>query len=138
MNYGDAFRRMGVKNMGRRGAPWCGLNTAGTMVLMGHQNYFRRVEKDALEYLDPGALDEISHSASARTSLNQLADYFEVGRKILIIIGEFYTDGSSDQEGVTAAAIFKDAPGGFFEAEMLEFDHNNGLIRCRCTRRCDM
>lgn len=138
MNYGNAFRRMGVKNMGRLGAPWCGLNTAGNMVLMGHQNYFRRVDKGAWEYLDPGAPNEISHSSSARQSLNQLADYFQAGRQIFIIIGEFHTDGSSDHERVTSAAKFKDAPGGFFEAEMLEFDKNSGLIRCRCIRRCEM
>lgn len=138
MNYGKAFLRMGVKNMGRQGAPWCGLDTDGTLVLMGHQNFFHPKEGGGYEYLDPGAPNEISHSASARNSLNKLAEYFEVGRRILIIIGEFHTDGSSDQKGVTAAAKFKDAPGGYYEAKMEEFDHINGMIRCRCIQRCEM
>lgn len=138
MNYGDAFRRLGVKNMGRLGAPWCGINVAGIMVLMGHQNYFHRTEDGALEYRDPGAPNEISHSTSARNSLDQLAEYFKVGRPMLIIIGEFYSDGLADEKGVIAAAKFRDAPGGYFEALMVEFDHISGMIRCRCTRRREL
>jgi hypothetical protein len=138
MNYGEAFLRMGVKNMGRQGAPWCGLNADGVMVLMGHQNYFKKTGDGGWAYLDPGAPNEIAHSGSARTSLNMLSDYFVPGKKIFVIIGEFFSDGASDSNGVVEAARFKSAAGGYYEAEMRAFDRDNGVILCQCIQRKEM
>ena len=42
--YGDIFERFGIPGMGHQGATWCALNSEGTLVLMAHQNYFRRLD----------------------------------------------------------------------------------------------
>lgn len=138
MNYGEAFAKMGIKGMGRLGASWCALNPEGVMVLMAHQNYFRPTATGSWEYLDPGAPNEINHSSSAKISMNLLAEYFEPGRQILLIIGKFYTDGDTDDSGVTQAAKFESAAGGYYVAEMVDLDRANGMIRCHCIRREQM
>jgi hypothetical protein len=138
MNYGEAFAKMGIKGMGRLGASWCALNPEGVMVLMAHQNYFRLTEAGIWEYLDPGAPNEIDHSSSAKISMNLLAEYFEPGKQILLIIGKFYTDGGAENGGVIQAARFESAAGGYYVAEMVELDRTNGIIRCHCSRREQM
>lgn len=138
MNYGEAFAKMGVSGMGRLGAPWCATNAEGVMVLMAHQNYFHKSEPGGYEYLDPGAPNEINHSPSSRASLNLLAEYFEPDREIHLIVGEFHTDGDADENGVTQAAKFKCAGGGYYRAEMTGFNRADGLIRCRCISKHQM
>lgn len=134
MNYGEAFEKMGVAGMGRIGAPWCGLNQDGVMVLMAHQSAFRK-GKDGFEYLDKGLPEGAAHSNSAKRSINLLADYFEPNKRILLLIAEFTVDGGLDKNGKVVASEFKTAKGSYYNAEMIEVNRETGFIHCNCISR---
>jgi hypothetical protein len=131
LQYGEAFGRMGVPNMGRIGAPWCGLAPDGVMVFMAHQRYFRK-EKDTYFYVDdiPSALPPAN---SAVETDRRMRGYFDAGkREIRLIVGAFETDGDP-----VHASRFRNAPGHYFVAQ-LEWIKAGGLQRARVISRHDI
>lgn len=131
LNYGEAFARMGVPGMGRRGAPWCGIAPDGVLVFMAHQSYFRHID-EVDHYVDdkPSILPP---SPSARLSHRMLADYYGSGkRSIRLIVGIFESDGDEAH-----ASRFGHASGIYYEAS-LTWVGETGLLRAICSSRLEL
>ena len=129
MQYGEAFARMGIPNMGRQGSGWCSHAPDGTLVLMAHLNYFHK-DQDGWYYQVPDQRAPPSISAPAARSLGMLGSYFCRGRRIVLLVGEFITDGGWQSDGTWRPSKFKIATGWAYEATMNSFDESTGNLRC--------
>src|SRR5687767_2767588 len=77
--YGEMFERLGIPGMGHQGATWCALNPGGILVLMAHQNYFRRAGSK-YQYEHPKCEPATLRGPSAKRSLDMMGSYFAEGR----------------------------------------------------------
>jgi hypothetical protein len=127
--YGEMFRRLRVPNMGRQGATWCETDPDGILVLMAHQNYFRRKQGKMVYEMPP---DEPSspRGPSARRSLDMIAAYFAEGRGIILPVGVFVTDGVQRDDGTWGASVFGYATGDYFMGRMRKFERSTGYLLC--------
>jgi hypothetical protein len=131
LQYGEAFERMGVPNMGRIGAPWCGLAPDGVMVFMAHQNHFRR-EGKTYYYVDDVA-SALPLAQSAKETDKRMSQYFDEGKRaIRLVVGRFDDDGDE-----TRASSFGGALGFYYDAE-LEWIAPGGNQRSRVIARHDI
>lgn len=128
-NYGEMFMKLGVPRMGRQGSGWCGINDQGVMVLMAHQNFFRKFD-DAWFYIATGHPNQPKASIPAKRSLDMLDAYFEEGKDIILAIGIFKSDGEYTLGGKVIASEFKEATGSAANARMLYFDPRTGTTAC--------
>jgi hypothetical protein len=126
LNFGQAFQRVGISTLGGRGTKWCELNANGILVLMAHKNYFRKFVSPIphLKYIDPGTT-EPSTSPSVMNSLNQIGEYFQPSKPIILLEAIFKTDG-----GPNFPAMFDHATGRAFNATMIEYDRSTGRLVC--------
>jgi hypothetical protein len=128
LQYGEAFLRMGVPNMGRIGAPWCGLAPDGVMVFMAHQNYFRR--EDGVYFYVDETVSALPPASSALETDRRMSRYYNAGnRAIRLVVGRFVTDGDP-----LRSSVFHSAPGFYFDAE-LEWIRPGGLQRAKVIAR---
>ncbi len=129
LQYGEAFNKAGVANMGRQGAPWCGLRSDGILVFMAHQSFFRRTEQGWV-YEQPGAQrNELPPSVAASRRL--LEQYFREGRQIVLLVGVFRDDAEPVDGQFVRQAEFAHATGDYYEAELLTQDAQTGAFTCR-------
>jgi hypothetical protein len=127
--YGEMFERLGIPGMGHQGAAWCALNPEGILVLMAHQTYFRRVEGKYL-YEHPKCEPATLRGPSAKRSLDMLSSYFQVGRKIVLPVAVFATDGASRADGTWEQSKFAHATGDFYEGRMKQFERESAYLLC--------
>lgn len=127
--YGEMFDRLRVPGMGRRGAGWCGIDASGTLVIMSHQNFFRR-ENGALVYRHPGDPRAPHVSASASRSVRLIADYYELGKPVLLPVGVFSSDGGWHPDGTHIPSKFSYATGDVYRARFREFNADTMLFIC--------
>lgn len=132
MNFRQAFRRVGIDTRGGRGTLWCELDSKGVMVLMIHKNYIKKYKIDGVEqlrYMDPGTA-EPKTVASLQKSLDLLETYFEQDKPMILLEGEFKSDGSD-----VSPAEFDYATGRGYKAKIVDFDRATGRIGCHITQR---
>jgi hypothetical protein len=134
--YGEAFARLGVMGMGRQGASWCGIDPDGVLVLMSHQNYYRK-ENGVFLYRTPNHERRTPIASSVTRSRRMIAEYFEPGRKIILAIGVFDTDGGALPDGRHEPSKFREATGQAYRATMREFDENTGRLVCEIVEKFD-
>lgn len=132
--YGEMFKRLGIPGMGHQGATWCALNPEGILVLMAHQNYFRRAESK-YQYEHPKCEPETLRGSSAKRSLDILGSYFAVGRTIILPIAVFVTDGAPRGDGTWEPSVFDYATGDYFEGRMREFERETAYLLCDIDQR---
>jgi hypothetical protein len=134
MLYGEAFDRVGVKDMGRQGSGWCGFDPHGTLVLMAHQNYFKRT-KDAWLYEVPDEGPMPHRASSAARSLDMIDGYFAPRREIVLLVGAFRSDGGMRADGTIEPSDFQEATGDAYRASMVLFDRSSGHLICELESR---
>lgn len=127
--YGEMFEKLGVPGMGRQGSGWCNLDPDGVLVLMSHQNFYRRIEGKWF-YDAPGDDRLPTIAQSAERSIRLLADYFKPEREILLPVGVFKSDGVIHSDGTHEPSEFLHATGAVYRAKMREFDRNTGRLLC--------
>lgn len=127
--YGEAFQRVGIKSMGRQGAPWCALNAEGELVLMAHQNYFHN-GPEGYYYELPRYDPMPQRVGSAARSLQMIDDYFLPGRAIHLLVALFDSDGGLRPDGSFEAAHFAQATGVAYRAKMSHFDLATAQLVC--------
>jgi hypothetical protein len=133
-NYGTIFEKLGVQGMGRQGSGWCEFDTNGLLVLMSHQVFYHKRD-GKLFYDAPGDERLPAIANSATRSIRMLANYFKVGREILLPVGVFNFDGNITPDGTHEPSRFSHATGDVYRAKMLEFDPNTGRLLCEVTER---
>ena len=128
-SYGEAFKRVRVLGMGRRGPPWCNEDPNGVLVLMAHQSYFH---KGLSGYYYELPLHESMpiRTGSAAQSLRILEKYFAAGKPIHLLVAVFKDDGGPQPNGRFEAAEFLHATGDAYRAEMRQFDHKTAHLVC--------
>jgi hypothetical protein len=127
--YGEMFERLGIPGMGRQGATWCAFNSEGTLVLMAHQNYFHK-KSGKWQYEMPGDEPMPPRGPSARKSLEMIAEYFEMDRKIILPIAVFVNDGGLGDDGTWQSSVFDYATGDYYVGRMRKFDSATGYLLC--------
>lgn len=127
--YGEVFERLGIPGMGRQGATWCALNSEGILVLMAHQNYFHR-RTNKWQYEMPRDEPATPRGPSAKRSLDMIDSYFAVGRKIILPVAVFVTDGALRADGTWGPSVFDYATGDYYEGAMTEFERDTGYLLC--------
>jgi hypothetical protein len=96
------FAKLGVPGMGHIGSGWCNFDANGVLVLMSHQSYYRK--REGKWFYDAPGDSVVSTSASAIRSIQMIADYFQLGRKIILPIGVFDLDGGVNSDGKKEAS----------------------------------
>ena len=127
--YGEAFERLGIPGMGHQGAAWCALNPDGILVLMAHQKYVR-FKDGPRRYETPNEKIVPPRGPSAVKSLKMIGGYFAPEKSIILVIGEFVTDGGLRADGSWEASVFRHATGDAYRATMQSFNETNGCLLC--------
>lgn len=132
--YGEMFKRLGIPGMGHQGTTWCALNPEGILVLMAHQNFFRRVESK-YQYEHPKCEPTTLRGPSAKRSLAMMDSYFTVNRKIILPVAVFVTDGALRGDGTWGPSEFDHATGDYFEGRMRQFERETAYLLCDIDQR---
>lgn len=137
LKYGELFERLGIKDMGRQGALWCAFDPEGVLVLMAHQNYFRR-ERGVWQYEMPRYEGMPPRGAAAVRSLEMLENYFAPGRPITLPVAVFTRDGGMRADGTFEAAEFGYATGDVYRGTMRYFERATAHLVCDCLRKSSL
>lgn len=135
--YGEMFAKLGVPNMGHQGSGWCGLDPQGVLVLMSHQNSYKK-RGDKWFYDQPGDQRLPAISPPAARSVRMLADYYRPDREVLLPVGVFEFDGEICPDGSHKQAQFSYATGTVYRALMREFDVSTCKILFEVVDRFDV
>jgi hypothetical protein len=127
--YGEAFQRAGIPNMGRQGAPWCEKNADEELVLMARQNYFHK-HPEGYFYALPRYEHMPRRASSASKSLRMIDEYFSSGKTIRLLVAVFATDGGPLPNGSFEPARFSHATGEAYKAEMWHFELETAHLIC--------
>ena len=95
---------------------------------MAHQNYFHR-RTGKWQYEMPGE-ESATPRGSAKRSLDMIGTYFPEGRKIILPIAVFVTDGDLREDGTWSPSVFDHATGDFYEGRMAQFERDTGYLLC--------
>lgn len=137
--YGEIFEKLGVLGMGRQGAGWAGLDPNGVLVLMTHQNFYKRDPETKRYFYDAAPVDGLAKSSpSANRSLKILQEYYAPGKPVLLPIGAFKDDGGLNPDGTIRSADFDYATGSVYRATFRHFDFENGSIICDVIEKFDV
>ena len=59
-----------------------------------------------------------------------IAAYFAEGRRIILPVGVFVTDGAVRADGTWGPSVFAHATGDFYQATMKKFERRTGYLLC--------
>ena len=96
---------------------------------MAHQNYFHR-KTGKWQYEMPRDEPATPRGPSAKRSLDMIGTYFAEGRKIILPVAVFVTDGELRADGTWGPSVFDHATGDFYEGTMKQFERDSGYLLC--------